>query len=90
MSFVEAIANVVFGYGIALLTQMLLFPIFGLRLALAESAAIAGAFTIVSIIRSYVLRRLFEGVRLRGSDEARLPPGSTLEASVDARPGNSA
>jgi hypothetical protein len=70
MSFVEAIANVVFGYGIALLTQMLLFPIFGLRLALAENAAIAGAFTIVSIIRSYVLRRLFEGIRLHGSDEA--------------------
>jgi hypothetical protein len=80
MSFVEAITNVVAGCFLALLTQILLFPIFALRLTLAENMAIAAVFTIVSIIRSYVLRRLFESIRLRGSAGTRLPPGSTSQA----------
>ncbi len=30
MSLVEAVANVAVGYGVAVLTQMLVFPLFGL------------------------------------------------------------
>ena len=63
MSFVEAVTNVIVGYGIALLTQLLLFPIFGLHLAMTENVLIAGVFTIVSLVRSFVLRRVFERVR---------------------------
>ncbi len=29
MSFIEAITNVAFGYGIAVATQMMVFPVFG-------------------------------------------------------------
>ena len=65
MSFVEALTNVVAGYCIALVTQLFLFPVLGVRLSTAENAFIAAAFTIVSIIRSYCLRRLFERVRQR-------------------------
>ena len=63
MSFAEAVTNVVAGYGVALLTQLLLFPTFGLYLAMTENVLIAGVFTIVSLVRSFVLRRLFERVR---------------------------
>ena len=34
MSLVEAVANVIVGYGVAVLTQMLVFPLFGLRTTL--------------------------------------------------------
>ena len=37
MSFCEAIANVAVGYGVAVLTQILIFPMFGLHTTLAQN-----------------------------------------------------
>ena len=63
MSFVEALANVAVGYGVAVVTQILIFPIFGLHTTLAQNLSMGGIFTGVSIIRSFLLRRTFEGLR---------------------------
>ena len=60
MSLVEAVANVVLGYGVAVITQILIFPIFGLHTTLAQNLKLGLIFTVVSIGRSYALRRLFE------------------------------
>ncbi len=60
MSLVEAIANVVVGYGVAVVTQILIFPIFGLHTTLGQNLKMGAVFTVVSIARSYVLRRAFE------------------------------
>ena len=65
-SLVEAVANVMVGYGVAVTTQILIFPIFGLHTTLAQNLKIGAVFTVVSIARSYVLRRLFEAIRVRG------------------------
>ena len=59
MSAVEAVANVAVGYGVAVATQLAVFPIFGLAVALGDNLAIGGIFTAVSLARSYALRRLF-------------------------------
>jgi hypothetical protein len=59
-SLLEAGANVVLGYLLALATQALLYPLFGITTTLATDSMIAAAFTLVSLLRSYVLRRLFE------------------------------
>ena len=64
MSLVESVANVAIGYGIALLTQLAVFPLFGLSVSLGQNAAIGGIFTVVSIARSYCLRRVFERMRV--------------------------
>ena len=64
MSLVEAVANVVVGYGVAVVTQILIFPIFGLHTTLAQNLQIGLLFTGVSIIRSFLLRRLFEAIRV--------------------------
>jgi len=66
MSFVEAIANVAVGYGVAVTTQVPVFPVFGLQASLGDNLLIGAIFTVVSIGRSYLLRRLFEAVRMRG------------------------
>ncbi len=66
MSLVEAIANVAVGYGIAVATQALVFPLFGLHASLSDNLLIGGVFTIVSVVRSFALRRLFETIRMRG------------------------
>lgn len=58
-SLAEALANVAVGYGVAVMTQMLVFPLFGLYASLGENLLIGAIFTVVSIIRSYALRRVF-------------------------------
>lgn len=65
MSLVESLTNVVVGYGIAVATQILVFPLFGLSTTLAENMAMGAIFTVVSIARSFTLRRLFEAARFR-------------------------
>lgn len=54
------------GYGIAVATQALVFPLFGLHASLSDNLLLGGVFTIISIIRSFTLRRLFETIRMRG------------------------
>ncbi len=66
MSLVEAIANVVVGYGVAVGTQILIFPLFGLQMTLAQNLMMGAIFTVFSIARSFALRRAFEAVRFRG------------------------
>jgi hypothetical protein len=65
MSLVESSANVVVGYGLAVLTQILVFPIFGLQASVGENLLIGGVFTVISVIRSFALRRLFNRVNSR-------------------------
>jgi hypothetical protein len=64
MSLVESVANVVVGYGVAVVTQILIFPIFGLHTTLVQNLKLGLVFTVVSIARSYMLRRLFEEIRM--------------------------
>ena len=67
MSLVESLANVLVGYGVAVATQMLVFPLFGLAVTVTENLLIGLIFTVVSIVRSYALRRGFEALRVRQS-----------------------
>jgi hypothetical protein len=60
MSLVEAATNVVVGYVLAVATQIVVFPWFGIDTGLAEHLTIGIAFVGVSLGRSYLLRRLFE------------------------------
>jgi hypothetical protein len=66
MSLIEAIANVAVGYAVAVLTQIIVFPLFGLQVSLVDNLAIGVAFTAISLARSFVLRRVFEAIRVRG------------------------
>ena len=65
MSLVEAFANVFVGYGLAVVVQHAVFPLFALYASLADNMRMAAIFTVVSIIRSYSLRRVFEMIRER-------------------------
>jgi hypothetical protein len=53
------------GYGVAVVTQILIFPVFGLHTTLAQNLQMGAAFTGISIVRSFALRRLFEAIRVR-------------------------
>jgi hypothetical protein len=58
-SLIESITNVIVGYGVALLSQIIIFPIFGIKVTIRDNVLIGLFFTVVSIIRSYALRRIF-------------------------------
>ena len=64
MSLAESLANVAVGYGVAVAAQILIFPVFGLNTTLAENLRIGAVFTVVSLARSFALRRLFEAIRV--------------------------
>ena len=70
MSLVESLANVLVGYGVAVITQIVVFPLFGLTVTVSENLLIGLIFTAVSIVRSYALRRGFEALRVRQSARA--------------------
>ena len=77
-SLIEAVANVVVGYGLAVATQIVIFPVFGLRTSLRDDLTIGAVFSGVSLVRSYALRRLFERFRARPAD---LPPAPVAPTS---------
>ena len=58
-SAIEAVVNVLIGYLVALGAQMVIYPLFGIHASALDNAAIAALFTLVSLVRSYALRRLF-------------------------------
>ena len=58
-SAVEAVANVLVGYGVALVSQLIIFAAYDVRLSLGQNAMIGVWFTMISLVRSYLLRRLF-------------------------------
>ena len=64
MSLVESATNIAVGYCLAVLTQVLVFPLFGLHASLSDNLALGAVFTIVSLIRSYTLRRAFNALGL--------------------------
>jgi len=60
MSLIEAITNVAVGYVLAVATQIVVFPWFGLHPSIGQNLALGGVFVGISLLRSYALRRLFE------------------------------
>jgi len=64
-SLVEAVLNILVGYSIAVSAQMVVFPFFGIETTFSQQLKIGLIMTVVSIIRSYSLRRLFNYVHSR-------------------------
>lgn len=60
-SFIESCVNILIGYGIALLSQILIFPLYGINISLDTNIWIGLWFTGISLVRSYVIRRWFNG-----------------------------
>ena len=58
-SLLESACSTIFGFGIALACQMVVYPLYGLHPSLGQNLGITGIFTAVSIVRGYGFRRLF-------------------------------
>jgi hypothetical protein len=59
MSGVETASNILVGYIIAVMTQIIVFPLWGLHATLSQNLGIGATFTAISVVRLYLIRRLF-------------------------------
>ena len=59
-SLIESFIDVGSGYILAILIQLLIFPLFGLYPTIFDSMGIALIFTVVSITRSWLWRMAFK------------------------------
>ena len=58
-SLIESLFNILIGYGIAVASQLLIFPLFGIHIPLSDNLLIGLWFTVISLLRSYAIRRWF-------------------------------
>ena len=58
-SLIESLTSTTIGIIIGIVLNLTILPIFGYPVSLSDSLWISVIFTIVSIIRSYVIRRFF-------------------------------
>ena len=63
IALVEAATNVVVGYVMVIVMQIVVFPLFGIEMGIAEHMRIGLIFLGISLVRGYLLRRLFERQR---------------------------
>jgi hypothetical protein len=55
----EALLNILLGFGISVGANLVLLPLWGYQVGVREGLEIGLAFTLVSFVRSFLLRRLF-------------------------------
>lgn len=63
MSMVETITNVAIGLIVSFLSQVVIFKLYDIHISLAQNLELTLYFTVVSILRSYALRRFFNSIR---------------------------
>jgi hypothetical protein len=67
MSGAEALANTLIGYAVSLAATAIVLPLFGYAVSAADAVGISIAFTAISLVRSYALRRAFNWWQMRGA-----------------------
>jgi hypothetical protein len=71
-SLIESLTNVAVGYIVSLAGQILIFPLFGIDVPIRDNILIGVAFTVLSIARSYYLRRIFNRINPKPKDSITL------------------
>ena len=58
-SLIESAINTGLGFLVAIVTQMLTYPLFDIDVTVGDQALLALIFTAVSLVRGYIVRRYF-------------------------------
>jgi hypothetical protein len=58
-SLIESLVNTFTGMGVSFVIQLILFPLMGISVNLHQNLIITFIFTIASIVRGYLIRRIF-------------------------------
>ena len=63
MSATEAVTSTAVGFAVSWGLTLMVLPLFGYAVTLGHSVGITAVYTIASVIRSYAIRRVFNGKR---------------------------
>jgi hypothetical protein len=66
-SFVESWANIAVGFTVNYTANLLIFPLFGMHISPANNFLLGMIYTIISLVRSFILRRYFNGLKFGNS-----------------------
>lgn len=58
-SMIETVTSTAIGYVVAVASQVAIFPLFGIHVRLVDNLGIGVVFTVISLIRGYGVRRMF-------------------------------
>lgn len=70
-SLIEAWINVLVGFGVNFVANLLILPLFGLKISLLSNFYLGLCFTVVSVGRSYFIRRFFNLIHTRQRHETK-------------------
>ena len=61
ISLIESVTNTSIGFTVSLCLQLIIYPIMGIPVTFGQNIVITIVFTVVSVLRGYVVRRWFNG-----------------------------
>lgn len=64
-SFIESMINILVGFWINFLANIWILPLFGFHITVAQNLQIGVIYTVISIVRSYVIRRVSNQYHLK-------------------------
>lgn len=73
MSLIESTVNVFIGYILTVLIQCLIYPLFDIVIPAKQALFISGLIVLISFVKNYVLRRMFNTLQVNGLSRGRGP-----------------
>lgn len=74
LSLIESVVNVISSFIIGVLTQIVIFPLYGFKASVMANISITLIFSLTGFIRSYTVRRIFNRIaekqRLKAAETA--------------------
>ena len=64
-SLIETISNIVVGLMVSLVVNATVFPWLGFHISSSQNITLTLIYTVISIVRSYILRRTFNRISIR-------------------------
>ncbi len=64
-AFIEAIVNTAFGFIVSMFLSYYMLPFFGLHKSIETSFEVVFVFTIASVLRNYLVRRIFQVIKVK-------------------------
>lgn len=70
LSLVESVVNVVSSFIIGVITQIIVFPFYGMEISLMANISLTLIFSLTSFVRSYIVRRTFNSIAEKAAKSA--------------------
>lgn len=58
-SLIEAVISTAIGFAVTMMAAPIIYPLFGHRFTMAQNIGITAVFTVISVLRQFVVRRWF-------------------------------